>query len=96
MVQVEYDGDGGVLAVLLHGVGDVPGALFLVLQRPVGKVGAATHKGIGQVRALEDGGGAEGLVHLDDGLGLGHGVDVERALGVAVGLGGLHQGSQRY
>ena len=69
---------------------------FLSSRVPLCKVHPAAHEGVGQVRALEDGGRAEGLVHLDDGLGLGHGVDVERALGVVVLLGGLHQGSQRY
>ena len=93
VVQVENDGDGGVRPVLLHGGGDVPRALLLVLQGALGEVHPAAHEGVGQIRPLENG---EGLVHLNDGLGLGHGVHVKGPLGVIVLLGGLHQGPQRY
>ena len=94
VVEVQHHGDRAVLAVLAHGVRDAARADLLVLQRAVGEVHAAAHEGVGQVRALQYGGGAEGLVHLDDGLGLGHGVDVERALRVVVLFGGLHQGAK--
>ena len=96
VVQVEHDGDGGALAVLLHRVGDVAGPLLLVLQRAVLEIHTASHKRVCQVRALQDGGGAEGLVHFNDSLGLCHGVDIERPLSIIVSLGGLHKGSERY
>ena len=81
--------------VLLHRLGDVAGPLLLVLQGAVCKVHPAAHEGVGQVGALQDGGGAEGLVHVDDGLGLGHRVDVERPLGVAVFHSRVQQRAQR-
>ena len=89
MVQVEGHRDGTGLGVLLHRVGNVQRALLLVLQGALGKVGAAAHEGVGQVRALEDGGGTEHLVNLDHRLGLAHRVDVEGSLGVVVFLGGV-------
>ena len=95
VVEVQHHGDGTVLAVLLYGVGYAARADLLVLQRAVGEVHAAAHEGVGEVGALQYGGAAEGLVHLDDGLGLSHGVDVERALRVVVLFGGLHKGTKR-
>ena len=90
MVEVQHHGDGTVFTVLPDGVGDAASADLLVLEGAVGEVHTAAHEGVGEVRALEYGGGAEGLVHFDDCLGLGHGVDVERALRVVVLFGGFH------
>ena len=89
MVQVQGHGDGGVHGVFFHRVGDVQRAFFLVLQSAVGEVGPPAHEGVGQVRALQNGGGAEHLVDFDDRLGLTDGVDVEGALRVVVFLGGV-------
>ena len=95
VVEVEHHGYRRALAVLLYGVGDTLRADLLVLKRAVGEVHAAAHEGVGEIRALEYGGAAEGLVHLDNGLGLSHGVYVERALRVVVLFGGLHEGAKR-
>ena len=85
-----------MLGILSDGLGNVVGANLFVFQGAVGKVGTAPHKGVGQVRALNDGGGAEHLMDLNDGLGLGHSVDVEGPLGVVVFFGSLQNGSHRY
>ena len=96
MVQVQGHGDGAALAVLLHRRADVGRALDLVFQGGVHEVGAAAHEAVGQVRALQDGGGAEHLMHLDGGLSLGHGVHVEGALGVVIFLGGFQNRAKGY
>ena len=87
MVQMQRNRDPAVLAVLLDSVGNVVGADLLVFQSTVCEIGTAAHEGVGQIRALNDGGGAEHFVDFDDGLGLGHGVDVERALCVVILFG---------
>ena len=92
MVQMEDDGNGGILTVLLHRVGNVSGSLLLVLQCPVGKIHTTAHERVGQVRALQDSGGAEGLVHFNDSLGLCHSIDVECSLSIIMSFGGLHEG----
>ena len=96
MVQMKYDGNGRVLTVLLHRVGNVPGTLLFVLQGPVGKVHTAAHESVGQIRALQDSGRAEGFVHLNDSFGLCHSVNIERTLSIIVSFGGLHERSQWY
>ena len=96
VVQVEHHGDGAVRRELLHRLGDVAGPLLLVLQGAILEVHPAAHEGVGQVGPLQDGGGAEHLVDGDDGLGLGHRVDVEGPLGVAVFHSGVQHGTQRY
>ena len=85
-------GNGAVHGVFFHGVGDVHRALFLVLQGAVGEIRPAAHEGVGQVRPLQDRGGAEHLVDFDHCLGLAHGVDVERPLGVIISFGGVQNG----
>ena len=95
VVEVQDHGDGAVLAVLLDGVADVPGADDLVLDRAVGKVRAPSHEGVGEVGALQDGGAPQHLVDLDHGLCLADGVDVERALGVAAPARGVQDGLER-
>ena len=95
VVEVQNDGDGAVLAKAPHRVADVARAGYLVLRGAVGEVGPAAHEGVGEVGALQDRGAAEGLVDLDHGLGLAHGVDVERALGIAAPTGGVQHGLER-
>ena len=96
VIQVEHHGDGAVLGELLHRLGDVAGPLLLVLQGAVCKVHPAAHEGVGQVGPLQNGRGAEHLVYGDDRLGLGHGVDVEGPLGIAIFHGGVQNRTQRY
>ena len=96
VVQVEGYGDGTVFCVLFDGLGDVVRADLLIFQCAVGEVCAAAHKGVCQIRALNNGGGAEHLMNLDDGFGLGNGVDVKRALGVIVFFRCFQNGSHRY
>ena len=69
---------------------------FFILQGTVGKIHPAAHKGVGQIRPLQDGGGTEGLVHFNDRFGLGHGIDVERPLGVTILFSCLHQRPKGY
>ena len=96
MVQMQRHRDGAVLGVLLDGLRNVVGTDLLVFQGAIGEVRAAAHKGVGQVRALDDGGGTEHLVNLNDGLGLSHSIDIESALGVVILFGSLQDGSHGY
>ena len=96
VVQMQSHGDGAVLTVFLHRIADVLRAHLFVLQGGVHEIGTPAHKAVGQVRALQNGGAAEHLVHLDGGLGLGHGVHVERALGVVFFFSGFQNRAQRY
>ena len=89
---MEGNGDGAVLGVLLHRVGDVQRALLLVLQRAVGEVRAPAHKSVCQIGALQDGGGTEHLVDLDHCLCLTDRVHVERTLRVVVLLRSVQNG----
>ena len=89
VVQMQGNGNGGVHGVLFHGVGDVQRALFLVLQRPLGEVGAPAHEGVGQIRPLQNGGGTEHLMDLNHRLGLTDRVDVKGSLGIVILLGSI-------
>ena len=96
MVQVEGHGNGAVLGILLNSVCNVIGAYLLILQGAVGKICTASHEGIGQIRTLNDCGGAEHLMNLDHRLGLGHSVYIKSPLGVIVLLGCFQNRSHRY
>ena len=92
---MQRNGDTAVFAVLLDCVGDVVGTNLLVFQRAVGKISATAHEGVGQIRALNDGSGAEHLVYFNNSLCLGNGINIECTLGVVIFFGSLQNGSHR-
>ena len=96
VIQMQGNGNGAVLGVLLNSLGDIIGAHLFIFQGAVCKIGTAAHKGVGQIRALDNGSGTEHLMNLNDGLGLRHGIDIERPLGVVILFGSLQNGSHRY
>ena len=80
VVQVQSNGNGAVLTVLLDSVGDVIRANLLVFQSAVGKVSPATHEGVGQVCTLQNGRRAEHLMNFNNSLGLADSIDIECTL----------------
>ena len=84
MVQVQNDRNGALFRKAFDGFGNIACTDFFVFQRAILEINTSTHKGVRQIGALQDSGGAEHFMDGDHSFCLGNGIDVKCPLRIAV------------